>query len=161
MDQPLQDGRCTILTLTLSCNYCSSAYQWKTNLNKHNIKTFNEKKSVKQFIGMSHLLRASLQNTWDFPGGPAVETPGFQCRGTQFLVKELRSHIQCSQKKRKNHTLKWRSSNIFAHSSPFFQRIEKLCTPSPVLKITSTVFPCKVAMVAKGVISSRLQMLMF
>ena len=50
---------------------------------------------------MSHLLRASLQNTWDFPGGPAVETPGFQRRGTQFLVKELRSHIQCGQKKEK------------------------------------------------------------
>ena len=31
----------------------------------------------------------------DFPGGPVVEIPRFQCRGAwvQSLVKELRSHM--------------------------------------------------------------------
>ena len=33
----------------------------------------------------------------DFPGGPVVKTPFFQCRGHEFyLTGELRSHILCS-----------------------------------------------------------------
>lgn len=145
MDQPLQDGGCTKLTLTLPCSYCSSGFPVKNRFEQTQYKNLQWKEICEtKFIGMSHLLRASLQNTWDFLGGPAVKTPGFQCRGTQFLVEELRSHVRCGQKKKKNHTLKWRSSNIFAHSSPFFPKnFEKLCTPSPVLKITSTIFPCK------------------
>ena len=37
---------------------------------------------------------------WDFPGGPVAKAPHSQCRGTQVqsLVRELRSHMPCSQK---------------------------------------------------------------
>ena len=44
----------------------------------------------------------------DFPGGPVVKILSFQCEGVriQSLVRELRSHLQCSMAKKKKTNLK-------------------------------------------------------
>ena len=40
-------------------------------------------------------LHSFMYTQWDFPGGPAVKTPGFHCKGAwvQSLVREIRSCI--------------------------------------------------------------------
>ena len=47
--------------------------------------------------------RIMIRSSKDFPGGPVVKTPRFQCRGRGFdpWSGELRSHVPCGVAKKK------------------------------------------------------------
>ena len=49
----------------------------------------------------------------DFPGGPVVKTPHFQCRGRRFnpSVRELRSHMR-----KKKTELEWNEEDVYQPS---------------------------------------------
>ena len=49
----------------------------------------------------SFLVMASKMLNWDFPGGPVVKTPHFQCKGCNLILDQgtkILHAAQCSQK---------------------------------------------------------------
>lgn len=123
MDQPLQDGRCTILTLTLSCNYCSSAYPVKNKFEQTQYKNLQWKEICETIHRNESLVESIFAKHLGFPWWSSCWNSWLPMQRNTIPGQGIKiPHTVQPKKKKKNHTLKWRSSNIFAHSSPFFPK---------------------------------------